>query len=206
VCSRGGATTVSHRLARGFDGGDLSHSRAWLGGRAVQGELSTFLSLLDCGQGDLRRGLAAAVVGSNACCRAGSNGSRGGSLCAVESTGQGRAAAPPRTVVTQAERRGLLCLCPVRKVHGMYSTTSCTTQYLKVSECHNSILPEIVDRRHCLPRLPLGGSRMCSAVLPSALCSQRLGGFNERHWTAQAVRTTYPPASMTTCHISSTSK
>lgn len=41
-------------LAIGWLGGrwgGLVHSRAWLGGRAVQGELSTFLSLLDCGPG-----------------------------------------------------------------------------------------------------------------------------------------------------------
>jgi hypothetical protein len=76
------------------------------------------------GQGDLRRGLAAAIVGSNACCRAGSNGSPSAPLRALGREGP---PPPPRTVGTHAERRGLLCLCPVQKVHDMYSTTSCTS-------------------------------------------------------------------------------
>ena len=48
-----------------------------LGAKAVQGERSTFLSLLDSGPGGPETRVGSGRSGSNACCRAGSNGSKG---------------------------------------------------------------------------------------------------------------------------------
>lgn len=127
------------------------------------------------GQGDLRRGLAAVVLESNARCRAGSNGS---------STSRGHRAGKGR--------RHSTCSNNSCRMEGACPVLYCTSTVLEVFEGHTSMLPEIVDRLP-LPPTSLGGPRMCSAVLASALCSQRIGGSKERKAWDRSSGTHYVP-------------